>query len=54
MIDPAELPDPEDVADELATLSRKHNDELTSREHATLNAADHWLRYVLADNQEDT
>lgn len=52
-IDPSELPEPEQLADQLAELSRHHHTELSQREHAALNAADHWLRYVLAEQEQE-
>jgi len=47
------LPDPEKVADELADISRRLDDELESREHSYLHAADHYLRYVLCGENDE-
>lgn len=52
-IDRSELPDPEKVADELAEIPRRLDHELQSREHAALNAADHYLRYIVAGGELD-
>jgi len=47
----SDLPDPERTADELAEISRKYDGQLTDKEQSVLNAADHFLRYVLADTE---
>lgn len=47
------LPDPEKVANELEEISRRLDTNLTSDEQAYLNAADHYLRYVVGGENND-
>jgi hypothetical protein len=47
-----ETPHPVEVADNLAALSRQHDESLSDREQAWLNAADHYLRRIAEDAED--